>query len=531
MSVPLPRLRPYANGPVWVQTAAEAGSFDARAIGEVGVPQPVLMENAGRSAALVAHALIGGSRAVALVGAGNNGGDALVALRSLVAWGYEGEAILVADRARGDRLLHGWPVPLHIDEALGDAALVALIASADLVLDGILGTGARGAPRPRQARSIDIVNRAARPVVAIDVPSGIEATSGAVPGSAIDAALTVSFGAPKTGALVHPARALVGRHVTTEIGFPPVGEGDASAFLVTPWWVAAHRPVRATDTHKNRVGRVLVVGGAVGMAGAVVLAARAALRAGAGLVQVASVRDNREALQSALPEAIFVDVDDHAALSESLERAHAVAVGPGLGTGEASRGIMREALAHGRAPILLDADALNLAAAGAFDLARLSGERSVLITPHPGEMSRLLDVGGGGESSAPDAAEGPLGVARRASACFGCTVLYKGAPSVVAPPGGPLAIDTQSSSDLAVAGMGDTLTGVCAALLAQGLDAPTSGALGLYLSGRAAQLARRGVGLMPSDVVDRIPDVLSEAGPPEAELRLPFVLYDADPAR
>lgn len=534
MSTPPLRLRPYSIGPVRAQTAAEAGSFDARAIDEVGVPQAVLMENAGRSAALVAHALLGGSRVVALVGAGNNGADALVALRSLVSWGYDGDAVLVADRSRHDPLLHGWAVPLHVDEALDDGALAGLIESADLVLDGILGTGARGAPRPRQARVIDLVNGTDTPVVAIDVPSGIDATSGSVPGSAVDAAITVSFGAPKTGALFHPARALVGRHVTTEIGFPPLGEDDASAVLVTPRWAAAHRPVRGTDTHKNRVGRVLVVGGGVGMAGAVILAGRAAFRTGAGLVQVASVPENREIVQAAMPEAIFVDVDDHAALAESLERAQAVAVGPGLGTDEASGDVMRRALGYGRAPMLLDADALNLAAGGVFDLRRLAGERSVLITPHPGEMSRLLGARGGGADGPTDrlaAVDGPLGVARRASVRFGCTVLYKGAPSVVASSTGPLAIDTQSSSDLAVAGMGDTLTGVCVALMAQGLDAASSGALGLYLSGRAAHLAGRGVGLTPSDVVGRISDVLSEAWRPETELRLPFVLYDADPAR
>lgn len=530
MSDPPPSLRPYSRGSVRAQTAAEAAAFDERAIEAVGVPQPVLMENAGRCAAMVVRALHDGSRALALVGAGNNGGDALVALRSLAAWGYSGRALLVADRRTDDPLLHGWPIEVSSDEDLDDDALEQLFRSADIVLDGILGTGVRGAPRERQARVIERLNVSGRPVVALDVPSGIDASTGGVPGAAVEASLTVSFGAPKLGALLPPARTRVGRHIAVEIGFPPMDDGDASAFVVTPTWAGTQRPRRATDTHKNRVGRVVVVGGRVGMGGAVILAARAAFRAGAGLVQVASVEANREAVQSALPEAIFIDSAHEAALAGSLEEADAVAVGPGLGTGEAAAAVLRRVLAGSGPPILLDADALNLAAVGAVDLEAASDARSVLITPHPGEMARLLGDGeSGSERSHPE-------TARVACERFGCAVLYKGAPSVVAAPGDPLAVDTQSSSDLAVAGMGDTLTGVCAALMAQGLDGATAGALGLYLTGRAARLADRGAGLTPSDVAERLPDALAELADPGraagvTDLDLPFVIFDADPAR
>ena len=525
-------LRPFSRGPVPLQTAEEAGAFDREAIEETGVPQPVLMENAGRSAALVGREIFSGGRVVALVGSGNNGGDALVVARTLTAWGYDVEVVLTADRSTDDPLLHGWDVPVVTDKDVEDDELVRRLGHADFVVDGILGTGVRGAPRERQARVIRVLNGSGASVLALDVPSGVDASTGAIPGVAVRAAAPVSFGAPKLGALLHPGRDVVGRHVTVEIGFPPLGDDGASAFAVTPEWAMAARPLRASDTHKNRVGRVVVVGGGPGMAGAGILAGQAAFRAGAGLVQLVAPAVNRDAVHGALPEAIFVDWGDADAVTRALEEADAVAAGPGLGTDSDAADVLRRVVATGSAPLLLDADALNLASEGVVDLPEVAGRRPLLLTPHPGEMARLHDPSrdgpedrdGRGDPSRPD-------IARSAARRFGCAVLFKGAPSLVAAPDTPLAVDTQTSSDLAVAGMGDTLTGVCAALMAQGLDAPTAGALGLYVSGRAARLAARGVGLVPSDVAERVPEVLSEEGAPETELDLPFVLFDADPAR
>lgn len=523
MSAPFPTLRPFSRGDVWAQTASEAASFDARAIDEVGVPQSVLMENAGRTAASVLARLFSGSAVVGVVGAGNNGGDALVALRTLHSWGYSVRAILVADRDPADPLLHGWPVDVVSDSALDDEGWRDALGAADVVVDGILGTGVRGAPRPRQAGAISRINESRRPVLSLDVPSGIDASSGDVPGVAVRADVTVSFGAPKLGALVHPARARVGRHVTVEIGFPPIGATDGAARVVTPEWARARRPLRDTDTHKIRVGCVLVVGGRVGMAGAVILAARGAFRAGAGLVRVCSASGNRAAIQAAIPEAIHVDSDDRDALDAAIAGSDAIAVGPGLGIDDSARAILDQLSASGSTPILLDADALNLAASGAIDLAGLGASRPVLITPHPGEMARLLE--------GDDPGGGPVATAAAAADRFGCAVLFKGAPSLVTAPGHPLAVDTQSSSDLAVAGMGDTLTGVCAALFAQGVEPVTAASLGLYLLGRAALLAGRGAGLTPSDVVRWLPEALTETGVCHTDLDLPFVTFDADSAR
>jgi len=522
MSLTSPPLRPFARGDVRAQTSDEAARFDGRAIEKVGVPQPVLMENAGRAAASLLHRLYGTSSVVGIVGSGNNGGDALVALRTLAAWGHDVRAVVVADRSEEDALLHGWSLGAVADSTLDASGWGQLLERADVVIDGILGTGTQGAPRTRQAEAIVRINESGRPVVALDVPSGIDASSGEVPGEAIRAELTVSFGAPKIGALLHPGRAYVGRHVNVEIGFPPLADTDASVLVATPGWARARLPVRETDTHKNRVGRVLVVGGALGMAGAIILAGRAAFSAGAGLVRICSSEANREAIQAAIPEAIFVSAEDEDDLADAIQASDAVAVGPGLGTSASSRDLLARVTKRTTQPLLLDADALNLLAEDEIGLARLGEACPVLITPHPGEMARL--------NGAPSD-RSRVEVARDFAASRSCAVLLKGAPSVVASREGEVTIDTQSSSDLAVAGMGDALSGACAALMAQGLDPATAGAVGLYLSGRAAVLADRGAGLTPSEVVQRIPDVLSERADSSSDLDLPFVTFDADAAR
>jgi NAD(P)H-hydrate epimerase len=264
------------------------------------------------------------------------------------------------------------------------------------------------------------------------------------------------------------------------------------------------------------------------MGGAAILAASAAYRAGAGLVRVCAAPENRQALHAALPEAIYVDGADASALVEALAASDAVAAGPGMGTG-AEACARLATLARGPAlPTVLDADALNVAAAGGLDLAALGAGRPLLITPHPGEMARLMPLATGSGSSGQNGSEAR---ARSAAEAFACTVLLKGSPSIVASPGEPLLVDAQGSSDLAVAGMGDALTGVCVALMAQGLPPRDAGAVALFLSGRAARLAGRGAGLLPSDVVRWLPEALAEDDDGVSDLELPFVTFDADPAR
>jgi len=522
-----PGLRPFGRTVVPAPTGAESSAFDAEAIDKLGVPQPVLMENAGRSAAQVAARLFPEGRVVGFVGAGNNGGDALVLLRTLAAWGRDVKAVLVADRASPEPLSHGWDIPTVSDAELGEdqAAWDALLSPAALLVDGILGTGVQGAPRARQAAAIERLNAAGRPVLAIDIPSGVHSGTGQMPGGAVAADVTVSFGAPKLGSLLPPGRAQVGRQVTVEIAFPPMDGPSFTAQVVTPAWAQARLPGRGTDTHKNEVGRVLVVAGRAGMAGAAVLATRGALRAGAGLVQVCSPPSNREILQGAVPEAIYVDASDDDALMDALGQAGAVVIGPGLGTDEDAAALLARVLAGPPVPTIVDADGLNLMARDEGSLAKVAAGRPLLITPHLGEMARL--TGSAGEDISSDR----VAAAQAGTRSYGCALLLKGAPSLVAGGTAPLLVDTQGSSDLAAAGMGDVLAGVIGALLAQGLGPAEAGAVGLYLSGRAANIAALGASLTPQDVVERLPDALAERGDGDSDLDLPFVIFDQDAAR
>jgi ADP-dependent NAD(P)H-hydrate dehydratase / NAD(P)H-hydrate epimerase len=526
-------LRPYARGsrPVRLPTGREAAAFDGHAILELGVPEAALMESAGRAVAHLVDRLFPRGEVVGFVGAGNNGGDALVALRTLAAWGRTVRAVLVAERPWPDPLLHGWSIPVQTDATLDDPALRARLDGAGVILDGILGTGLRGAPRERQARAIRAIAMAAAPVVALDVPSGVDADGGAVPGDAVHATLTVAFGWPKLGTLLHPARAHTGRLLAVEIGFPPGPEPAWPAWLVTPSWGATRRPERSPTAHKSRVGRLLLVAGSPGMAGAAVLAARAALRAGVGYLRLASHPGNREILQEAVPDAPFVDVTDPAAVRAALEGSDAVALGPGLGTGPDARAALDLVRPEGGTtfPTVLDADALNLIAAEPDRFGtgpgKGRGAERLVLTPHPGEMARLLhrpvtEVEADRPAAARGLAEG-----------MGATVVLKGAPTLLAEPDGRLGVSGVGGSELAVAGMGDVLTGTVGSLLAQGLSAVDAAGLALLVTARAA--TRRGpfAGLIASDVPDEIQAALADLGPGESDLDEPWVLLDLDPAR
>lgn len=519
------RVRPFARGLVHAATGEESSAFDRYATVELDLPTATLMECAGRSAAEVVQCLYPCGEVVAVVGTGNNGGDALVALRTLAAWGRRVRALVVAERPQPESLLHGWNVHVLSDDAPGDAAW-DMLAGADVLIDGMLGTGVNGAPRERQERVIQAVNAADAFVVALDVPSGVDSATGAVPGGAVSADVTVAFGWPKLGTLVGEGRALRGRLVVVEIGFPPLPDGRFGAALITPAWGALARPRRDLETHKYRVGTVLVVAGRPGMAGAAVLAARAALRTGAGLVYVASAPENRVVLQAAAPEAIFVDASDHDAVAQRAAVVDAVAVGPGIGTDAQGERVLAAVLQAGSQPLVLDADALTLLATDRpRSLAEVAAARPSLVTPHAGEMQRITRY------TRKEILARRVEVARDAATELGCTVLLKGLPSLVASPGEPVLLDSVGTSDLATGGMGDVLTGTAGGLLARGLTPRTAGALALHGSGRAAVRAGRGEGVLPVDVVTHLPDALSEVGPGESELNLPFVVLDLDAAR
>jgi NAD(P)H-hydrate epimerase len=513
----LPGRDVYGREQVALVTPLEAAALDAAARERHGVPERVLMESAGRAAALVLQHLHPQGRIAVAAGAGNNGGDALVLARILHTWGRAVSVVQAGTRPPDPALLHAVDVPIFSVEEAN-----AVFAAADLLVDGILGTGARGAPRPPADAAIEALNASGRPILALDLPSGVDAESGNVEGEAVRATTTVSFGWPKLGLLFQPARSRCGRLIAVEIGFPPFQpEGPAAALLITPAWAAAHLPRRPASAHKGTSGRLLVVAGTEGMAGAAVIACRAAQCAGAGLVRVASAASNRVVLQSTVPEATFVD---RSALDAAdAATMHALLAGPGIGTDDSARRALESALSltAGR-PVAFDADALNLFAREPAWLQRIAAERDVVVTPHPLELARLT-----GQALAEIVGD-PVGCARAAAAHFGCAVLLKGQPSIVASARAPLLVNSTGSSDLATAGMGDQLSGVIGALLAGGLAAREAAAVALFYAGRAADLAARGRSLSPSDVSDSLSAAFEWPGAPVSELG-PFVTFDQPP--
>ncbi|WP_420127252.1 NAD(P)H-hydrate dehydratase [Longimicrobium sp.] len=504
----------FAPARVPVLTAAEMRAWDEQAINAYGVPERVLMESAGRAVAATVQRLYPSGRVVAVTGSGNNGGDAVIAARTLWMWGRDVDVVHVGKSPIDATLLHGWE--------LYTAQASTALSGAAVILDGLLGTGASGAPTGAYADAIAAMNASGCPIVALDGPSGVELTTGAMPGDAVRADVTVTFGAPKRGLLLFPGRGRAGRIVAVEIGFPRLAEDGASARLITPAWAHAVLPPVPPNAHKGTMGKVSIVAGRRGMAGAAVLAGLGALRAGAGMAALVSPAANREILQTSLPEALFIDRDVLEA--DFLAGSKAAVAGPGMGTDAEALEVLRVIAKESDIPLVLDADAVTLLAAHP-DLRDAIGDRALVLTPHPGEMSRLLRI------PIDQVTADPFAAATKAAEDFACTVLLKGTPSLVATRGRETLVSVAGHSGLATGGNGDVLSGVIGAFLARGMEPWDATGAALWFAGRAAELAGRGRGLLPTDVADALPAALLEEPARESALGLPGIVLDLPPAR
>ncbi len=473
--------------PVRVVTAAQAAERDARAIA-AGTPSRSLMQAAGRAAAmeLMRYAATRAHTGVHVyAGGGNNGGDAWVVAAALAGEGlpvhvYEVEAPRTEDaRAERDvavRVLHG-AAALH--------AAAALRGVPGVVVDGLLGTGAHGAPRGDIALAcadIDAARRGGAFVVALDVPSGLDAATGAHDG-APRADLTVTFGTIKRGHLL--ARDWCGAIVVVDIGLGVYVElDDGAPILADAAFARAVVPRIAADAHKGARKKVAIVGGGRGMAGAAILAGRAALRSGVGLVKLVVAPENVELVQRTVPEALAAawPVNDGEAAAIGAW-ADALLVGPGLGRGRHAQSLV-ERCVHGAAgPVVIDADALNAYDGEPAAFAALVGTRSVLITPHPLEFARLS----GADAATVNAER--FDVAGELARATGATVLLKGVPTVVAAPDGRSVVSASGTPVLGQGGSGDMLAGMAVTLMAQCDDALHAAAAAAWVHGRAAELA------------------------------------------
>ena len=499
-------------------TPAEAAALD-RESAERGVGVSTLMENAGLAVARATVETAGGSygrRAVVVCGKGNNGGDGLVSARVLERGGMGVSVVLLSDPAaftgaaadafRNFDAGGGRWLPFSPDTMSRE------LSRAVVVVDAIFGTGFRGAAEGPHAAAIHALNEAGLPVVAVDIPSGVEGESGAVHGEAVRARTTVTLGALKPGVVFSPGAELAGRVEVAGIGFPE-GLVRSDLLLVEPADVGRALRPRPADSHKRSTGDVVVVAGSRGMPGAAVLAATAAYRSGAGLVTVAAVgevvrlvRERLvEALTLALPETDEGSIDAWGwdALRERLEGAHAVAVGPGLTTNPSTRDLVHRLVRESPVPLVVDADGLNAFTGDGAALAeRCSG---AVVTPHAGEFARLTGV------PAVEAAGDRVGHARKAAHEFGCAVLLKGPRTLVAEPGGRVTVNPTGGPSLATGGTGDVLTGAVAAFLARGLEPAVAAMCGAFVHGAAGDLAadELGEGTTAMDVAGRLPAAIA----------------------
>lgn len=514
--------RTRSGSPMRVVTAAEIAELDRRATEQFGISVDRLMESAGRRVAQAALEALSASRGsvVVLAGRGNNGGDGLVAARYLAERDVRVAALLVADAASytGDAartLAQAKDAGVEITVAgldLRDPQ--AVFGSSALIIDALFGTGFHGPARGAAAALMEAANASAVPVLAVDVPSGLNADTGYPDGPVIRAAATVTMGLPKVGLLIYPGAELSGTIYVADIGYPPelTNEPGLRTHLVTGEMVRSRIPPRPADSHKGTYGRTLVIAGSVGFTGAAVLAALGALRSGAGLVTLAVPRTVYPIVASHVVEAMPTPLDDEqgALAASALHRVEelagisdVIAVGPGLSTAMGVRRVVEGLLRIGK-PLVIDADGLNVLAGEPEILRRASAP--VVITPHPGELSRLL------ATPTQEIVKDRLGRAREAAERCGCVVVLKSAATVVATPDGDAYIVRRGNAGMATGGMGDVLTGAIASLIGQGVGATEAAWTAVYLHGLAADILaeQRGmVGMLASEVAHHLPDAIA----------------------
>ncbi len=490
-----------------VLDAEQMRAVDRWAIEERGVPSLALMETAGGAVAEAAAELAGSGPVRIVCGKGNNGGDGLVAARRLAELGFETEALLLAPGSElaPDAAANLKRVPSarqvqaeEIDRALAGSATV---------IDAIFGTGFAGEPRDPAATAIEAINDCPSPTVAVDIASGVNASTGEIDGSAVDADLTVTFHAHKLGHFVAPGKWSTGELRVAEIGIPDGAPVVAGAGLIDPS-VLARVPRRGAASNKFTSGQVVVIGASRGLTGAVCMSSLAAIRAGAGYATVAVPADLESIFEVKLTEVMSVGCASREgklrpAASEQIlaacERAAAVVLGPGMGRDQGTQRLARELAERIEAPLVIDADGLN---AHAGRLEALTARRApTVLTPHAGELARLLD------DEAESVSAHRIESAHRAAGSSGTIVVLKGDDTIVTD-GERVAVNRIESPGLATAGTGDVLSGMIAAMIARGLDPFMAAGAAVVAHARAGRAAAERVGtesVVAGDVIESIP--------------------------
>lgn len=505
-------------------TAAEMRELDRQAIEEYGIPGAVLMENAGRATVgemLHAWGGVTGKRYAVFCGKGNNGGDGLVIARHLHNRGAKVAVWIFSEDMKGDAGVNlGIARKMGLDVrtvSQGLSSETASVRHADCVVDAIFGTGLTSELAGLYADVAGMINANAARVLSVDMPSGVDSDKGRIMGTAVRADMTVTFGLPKRGLYLYPGAQMAGDIKVADISIPAraVDAAKVKARLLTPDMVRGLVPPRGPESHKGTFGHLFILAGSVGKTGAAVLAARAALRSGVGLVTVGVPESLNDIFEEKLTEAMTLPLPETAErtlapegldkIIAALDGKTALALGPGISTNGGTLALVTELIPRVKLPMLIDADGLNILAMEDGPLRELTVP--VVLTPHPGEMGRLLGVlAREVQADRPAAA---VDLARE----YGVTVVLKGARTLIGLPGGEFYINPTGNPGMATAGTGDVLTGVIGSFMAQGLEAADAAAVGVYLHGLAGDMAaaeRGQAGLIAGDIVDALQGSISK---------------------
>ncbi len=502
-------------------TAEVMQQLDRRTTRESGIPGVELMERAGANVAAIIQERFKGvadPSALVFAGKGNNGGDGLVIARLLAEHGWRVEVILFAsaDALAVDARVNYDRLPVSVTLSAGDSFLIDLLpeccSGSTLLVDALFGTGLKSALTGVVAEAAGIMNRSGKPVIAVDIPSGVDASTGRVPGDAVKADLTITFGAAKIGQILYPGAGYTGELVVTDIGIPAklIMEAPGVTCLDEAFAAALFKP-RSRTAHKGSYGHALIVAGSTGKSGAAAMAANSAMRSGAGLVTLAVPASIHSILEIKTTEAMTVPLADSGsgALSEMafaeietlLSGRNVLAIGPGLALAAGTISLVRKIVATVSMPLVLDADGLN-AFAGEPSLFSASPSLALVLTPHPGEMARLAGI------TTAEVESDRLAIACKFASDYNVYLILKGARTVIASPDGRVAINLSGNPGMASGGMGDVLTGVLTALLAQGYEPFSACCLAVYCHGLAADMAaaeKGETGLIATDVQEMLP--------------------------
>jgi len=508
-------------------TGAQMGEIDRYSIEKLGIPGIVLMENAALKIVKHINMFFGESnvltkKVVIVAGKGNNAGDAYAVSRHLLIAGYDVITYSLFDSAflMGDAMLnYDMAKRLGADiRKLADAADIAGFAAelrnAPMAIDGIFGTGFRGRVKGFIAEVMDTVNVNSNFTLSIDIASGTESATGKVSDTCIKAHKTVAFELPKIGQLIYPGAEYAGEMVVESIAMPQesLDSVEINTFLTDLQTVRGFMPVRAADANKGSCGKIAVVTGSQGMAGSGCLASKACLRTGSGLVYVAAPRSMLNIYQCVVPEAVGVGLSEYNGvlgpdsvdgITGLMKKCDAAVIGPGLSSNECIYPMIKSLSEKLAVPVVLDADALNALAADTGLLG--SFKKEVVITPHPGELSRLTGL----ETSYIQ--ENRLEVARKFSRLWGVTLVLKGAKTIIADSRGTAYINPTGNAGMATAGSGDSLSGIIASLMGQGTGAFEAAVAGVYLHGLAGDISsgeKGEYGLTAMDIVENIPGAI-----------------------